>query len=56
MQCSVFENDESVVGRKACSSVMYFKVCFREKMEREMDGEDEFQRRTMGKEIKDDIL
>ena len=32
MRCSVFENDESVAGWKAGSSVAYCESCFREKM------------------------
>ena len=32
MWCSVFENDESVAGWKAGSSVAYCESCFREKM------------------------
>ena len=32
MRCFVFENDESVAGWKAGSSVAYCESCFREKM------------------------
>lgn len=36
MPCSVFENDEDVVGWMQGSSVAYCEPFFREKMEREM--------------------
>ena len=36
MPCSVFENNEDVVGWMQGSSVAYCEPCFREKMEREM--------------------
>jgi len=39
MRCSVFENDETVVGWKVGSSVAYSEPCFREKMEREMSDD-----------------
>ena len=39
MRCSVFENDETVVGWKVGSSVAYCEPCFREKMEREMSDD-----------------
>ena len=38
MVCSVFEEDESVVGWKAGSSVGYCEPCWREKMEREVNS------------------
>ena len=33
MPCSIFENDETVIGWKAGSSVAYCEPCFREVME-----------------------
>ena len=36
MRCSVFEEDEEVVGWKAGCSVAYCGPCFNDKMEREM--------------------
>ena len=40
MVCSVFENDEEVVGWMQGSSVAYCEPCFREKMAKEAISSD----------------
>ena len=51
MHCSVFENDEDVPGWKVGSSVAYCESCFKEKMTKEMNYEEDLQKQASGSKI-----
>ena len=53
MRCSVFENDEDVPGWKVGSSVAYCESCFEEKMTKEMNHEEDFQKQVSRTKIQE---